>query len=307
MHANILQEEEGLTYQESLEHFLEVWVSFLCGWTVHDPSKDSVTLDPTYKALLTQPLLEVFNAYIQSKISAPRGWRVAKDEDSDEIVEIEEDDRVAYADELQGIGYISRTLADHTIPILINLLDQCTSECMQLLVMIKQDAQVLNSPQNNLDSLYEDLHWLTMIAGYTLCQVERGRVVEYIPSEIMQYSIAKHKAMKAVENGSSSSLVPGAGTGRNEAAAFLQGEGGSAVVDVSSMDPVVALVLSVCRVCNLEKAFISNGLIDVLSPQLCETVAWCLAQLVTPYLMLDENCYQEVCYVLKFFKNVIFW
>jgi hypothetical protein len=252
-----------------------------------------MTLDPTYKALLNQPLLEVFNAYIQSKISAPRGWRVAKDVYSeDEIVEIEEDDRVAYADELLGIGYISRTFADHTIPILINLLDQCTSECLQLLVMIKQDAQVLNSQQNNLDSLYEDLHWLTMITGYTLCQVEKGRVVQYIPSEIMQYTIAKHKAMKTQENGSSS-LVAGGG---NEAAAFLQGEGGGIAVDVTSMDPVVALILSVCRLCNLEKAFISNGLIDVLSPQLCETVVWCLAQLVTPYLMLDENCYQEVLF-----------
>ena len=266
-------------------------MTFLCGWTVHDPSTDSVTLDPTYKALLTQPLLDVFNAYIQSKISAPRGWRVAKDEDSDEIVEIEEDDRVAYADELLGIGYISRTLADHTVPILINLLDQCTSECLQLLVMIKQDAQVLNSRQNNLDSLYEDLHWLTMVTGYTLCQMERGKVVDYIPSEIMQYTIAKHKAMKAVENGSSL-LVPGAG--RNEAAAFLQGEGGGGVVDITSMDPVVALVLSVCRLCNLEKAFVSNGLIDIMSPQLCDTVVWCLGQLVTPYLMLDESCYQEV-------------
>ena len=264
-------------------------MSFLCGWTVHDPSTDSVILDPTYKALLTQPLLEVFNAYIQSKISAPRGWRVARDVDSDEIVEIEEDDRVAYADELLSIGYISRTLAGHTIPILINLLDQCTSECLQLLVMIKQDTQVLNSQQNNLDSLYEDLHWLTMVTGYTLCQVEKGRAVEYIPLEIMQYSITKHKAAKLVENGSSS-LALGMG---NEAAAFLQGEGGS-VVDVSSMDPVVALILSVCRLCNLEKAFISNGLIDVLSPQLCDTVIWCLAQLVDPYLMLDENCYQEV-------------
>ena len=100
---------------------------------------------------------------------------MAKDVDSDEIVEIEEDDRVAYADELLSIGYISRTLADHTIPILVNLLDQCTSECLQLLVMIKQDAQVLNSQQNNLDSLYEDLHWLTMILATLSAKWRRGR------------------------------------------------------------------------------------------------------------------------------------
>lgn len=272
-------------------------MSFLCGWTVHDPLTDFVTLDPSYKTMLTQPLLEVFNAYVQSKISTPRGWRVAKETDSDEIVEIEEDDRVAYADELLGIGYISRTFSDHTIPILINLLDQCTSECLRLLVMVKQDAHVLHSEHNNLDSLYEDLHWLTLIAAYTLCEVEKGKVV-YIPSEIMQYSIARHKEAQAANDASSVLLSE-----RNEAATFLQGEmavagggegGGGRGAELSTMDPIVALIFSLCRLCNLEKAFVSNGLMDVLSPQLCDTVTWCLAQLADPYFMFDEKCYQEV-------------
>ena len=288
-----------MTYQESLEHFLEVWVSFLCGWTDRDPSTGLIMLNPSYKEMLTQPLVEVFNAYVQSKISAPRGWRVAKDAYSDEIAEIEDDDRVAFADELLGIGYISRTFANHTIPILINLLDQCTNECLHFLMLVKQDAQVLNSQQNNLDALYEDLHWLTLIAGYTLCDINKDEAV-YIPSEIMQYSIAKHGVVQGqiVGNGHSSNSVA-ALVGGNQAAAFLQGEGGegegrAAGVELSTMDPVVALILSICRLCNLEKAFVSNGLIDVLSPQLCDTVVWCLAQLTGPYLMLDEQCYEEV-------------
>ena len=279
-----------------MEHFLEVWVSFLCGWTDRDPSTGLMALDPNYKVMLTQPLVEVFNAYIQSKISAPRGWRVARDTDGDEIAEIEDDDRVTFADELLGIGYISRTFADHTIPILVNLLDQCTTECLQLLVMVKQDAQVLNSRQNNLDSLYEDLHWLTLIVGYTLCEIQKDKAV-YIPSEIMQYSLAKSKASAqaaGIRNGHDSNPA-GVLSRSNEAAAFLQGEGGGAgSVDLSTVDPVVALILCVCRLCNLEKAFVSSGLIDVLSPQLCDTVVWCLAQLADSYLMLDEQCYDEV-------------
>ena len=120
-----------------------------------------------------------------------------------------------------------RTFADHTIPVLVNLLDQCTNECLQLLVMVKQDAQVLNSKNNNLDSLYEDLHWLTMITGYTLSEVEKGNV--YIPPEIMQYSIAKHKAAQALRSNSDSETFGE----RNEAAALLQGESGS--FDLSSL------------------------------------------------------------------------
>lgn len=273
-------------------------MSFLCGWTDRDSSTGLIMLNPSYKEMLTQPLVEVFNAYVQSKISTPRGWRVAKDTDSDEIAEIEDDDRVTFADELLGIGYISRTFSNHTIPILINLLDQCTNECLHFLMMVKRDTQVLNSRQNNLDALYEDLHWLTLIAGYTLCDINKNEAM-YIPSEIMQYSIAKHGVVQAVGDGHSSNSVSVL-VGGNQAAAFLQGEGGegegrvTAVDLLSTMDPVVALILSICRLCNLEKAFISNGLIDVLSPQLCDTVVWCLAQLTGPYLMMDEQCYEQV-------------
>ena len=67
-------------------------------------------------------------------------------------------------------------------------------------------------------------------------------------------------------------------------------------VDLNStkLDPVAALFISVCRVSMMEKLFIDQGLIDVVSPQLSATVAWCLGQVSHPYLCLSEDSYNQV-------------
>lgn len=41
---------------------------------------------------------------------------------------------------------------------------------------------------NNLDNLFEDIHWIVLIAGHVLCMDCDGET-PLIPSEIMQYSI----------------------------------------------------------------------------------------------------------------------
>ena len=67
-------------------------------------------------------------------------------------------------------------------------------------------------------------------------------------------------------------------------------------VDLNStkLDPLAALFISVCRVSMMEKLFINQGLIDVVSPQLSTTVTWCLGQASHPYLCLSEDSYEQV-------------
>ena len=191
-----------------------------------------------------------------------------------------EDDRTTYADQLCSIGYLSRTIAAHSIPLLVSLLEQCTSECVHIHEIIGQDKRTLFSCQNNLDSLYEDLHWLALIAGYTLCDIVRGEDV-LIPVHLMRHSIACQQHVRTTDP---------------DIRSLIQQEGGGEMVNLSSthMDPIVTLILSIFRLCVLEKLFISHGLLDVLSPQVCETTAWCLSCVVEPYLMLSEESYDQV-------------
>ena len=155
--------EDSLVYVESLDHYLEVFVNLL-----EDPD---TSLPPD---LLLQPSVEVFNAYIKSKLISPRGWKSAEREEG-EIFDLEEDDREAFSDQLRSVGCIARTIPHHSVPLLVQLIGQCIESCLQVLAMIRRSPESLYSQQNTLDSTYEDLHWLVLIAGFTLCDIVIGK------------------------------------------------------------------------------------------------------------------------------------
>ena len=273
-----------------MEHYLEVCVNFLTFW---DPQNSGL---PS-RSSLAQPMLDIFHAYTQSKLSAPRGWRTMPTQD-EEVIDLEEDDRVVFAEELSSMGCIARAISSHSLPLLTSLLSQCLGECLELLVLVRGDPSALGSAQQRLEAAYEDLHWLTLVSAHTLCDVEQGEVVQ-IPREIMDFSISSHheRVGQGKEGGEREGLVCAEAQGvdfeRNVAALVLEGERGGAV-DLTGLDPVVALVLSVCRISLLERQFISCGLIDLLSPQLCETGAWSLSRIVGPYVMFSDENYGQV-------------
>ena len=266
MYVHIQCKDDSLTYQESLEHYLEVWVCLLEG-------AESLPHD-----ILTQPSTEIFRAYVQSKLSSPRGWRTVQ-KDEEEQFELVEDDRTVYKGQLCSIGYIARTVAGHSLPLLVSLLQQCTSECLHVYSLVQRDHQVLYTHQGNLDSVCEDIHWLTLITGYTLCDIVQGEDV-LVPAQLMRHSIL-HQSSVQTRNVNFSQLV-------------WQEEGGGVDLSMAQLDPIVSLVLCVCRLCAVEKVFIDNGLMDVLSPQVCETTVWCLSGIAEPYLMLCEESYDQV-------------
>ncbi len=255
-------------YQESLEHFLEVWVHL-------------VQMAPQ---LLSQPLAEIFKAYLQSKLAAPRGWRLDRD-DSEEILDTQEDDRVAYKDELSSVGCIARAIPHHSLPLLLGLLTQCISEVMQVLSSVQQTPHTLPSHQAHLHMLHEDLHWLVLITGYTLCDVAEGESVQ-IPTEIMKHSIALAK------NQSSPELQEGFNIAGLVATVM---EGGGQELELNRYDPVVALVVVVCQLCAVERMFISQHLMEALSPQLCDSCVWCLARITEPYILFSDETHCQVC------------
>lgn len=246
------------------------------------------------------PMTNIFNAYIKSRLLAPKGWRTIRTEE-EEIFDMQEDDRVVYADELSSIGCIARDVACHSLPLLVSLLEERTNQCLQLLLLIQQNPMVLVSNQNLLDGLYEDLHWLTLLAGYTLCDIVRGEAV-LIPTKLMKHSINHHEKRRKevrrsdVKETATMVMVESVDFDRNVAALVLGSDaaGDAQKPELSELDPVVALVLSVCRLCLLEKKFISEGLIDLLSPQLCETTVWCLQRIAEPYVMFSDESYQQV-------------
>jgi len=62
--------------------------------------------------------------------------------------------------------------------------------------MLKQDRHTLYSQQNSLDSTYEDLHWLVLIAGFTLCDIVESEDI-LIPSPLMRDSIRQQSEVQS--------------------------------------------------------------------------------------------------------------
>ena len=104
-----------------------------------------------------------------------------------------------------------------------------------------------------------------------------------IPVPLMKYSVQRHKDVRT------DSTI-------QDVARLIWREDATDQVDLNSpeLDPIVALFLSICRVCMMEKLFIDGGLIELVSPQLSSTLVWCLGQVINPYLHLSEDSYDQV-------------
>lgn len=88
------------------------------------------------------------------------------DEDDEEIGETEEPDRQKFKDTLATIGALAREAPDHSFQTLCQLFDSRLSRLHgQIQRLISQGSREIDKP---LGDLYEDLHWLLLVAGQNI-------------------------------------------------------------------------------------------------------------------------------------------
>lgn len=139
------------------------------------------------------------------------------------------------------------------------------------------------SASNALDDLFEDIHWIILIAGHVLCMESDGET-PMIPSEIMQYSINKNsKAESALE-------------ATLKTMASVQ-QMGTEVDDVSRCDHSIRIMTDVLKLCALEASATEVKLGHFMSPEVGCTLMWFLKRWCLAYLMPTEHFYQEVSYL----------
>ena len=166
-------------YMEAFERMLDTWGSILA----------EVYLFPS--EFCTQSSVQILNTYLQCHLSPPDGKRGAggKEVNSEEIDACEEDDRTKFKEQLQTIGNFGRQVPGHALPLLARLLEDRTSKLRaQLNSIVSQPETLKISGSMSLESLYEDLHWIILLAGHVLCMESVGEVA-LIPSEIVRYSM----------------------------------------------------------------------------------------------------------------------
>jgi hypothetical protein len=95
-----------------------------------------------------------------ASLQTPEGQCPADDE---EYVDEDEEDRIRFKDQLMTIGLFCRHVADYSVPLLAQLVEERVGKLQDFLTQFQQSMDI--SSMNDLHSLYEDLHWLFLISG----------------------------------------------------------------------------------------------------------------------------------------------
>ncbi|XP_012280513.1 exportin-4 isoform X2 [Orussus abietinus] len=273
--AGAAQEEsmyaDDCLYMEAFEDMLETWICIMFEAQFFSSE------------FCKQNYMQIFNVYLRCHLSPPDGTRgaIEKDTRDDEIDGTQEDDRTKFKKQLQTIGIFARRVPRHSLLLLARLLEDRTSMLRNHLSTVVRQRGTNTSESSKADGLYEDLHWLVLIAGHTLCLESEGEAA-LVPSELMQYSIEQ------------------AHRGEVDINVTLQlfASPQSSLADINgaeqSADHIVRLISAVFRLCEIEKAAISANISNMLSPELSSTIVWFLHRWSLSYLMPIENCYDEI-------------
>lgn len=143
-----------------------------------------------------------------------------------------------------------------------------------------QSQTMTISASNALDNLFEDLHWIILIAGHVLCMDSDGET-PMIPSEIMQYSIGQHTKSESTLEATLKMM------------ASVQ-QIGVEVPDADRSDHSIRIMSDVLKLCALEVSANQVKLGHFMSPEVGCTLMWFLKRWCLSYLMPTEQLYQQV-------------
>lgn len=110
-------------------------------------------------------LIQVFNVYLKCHLAPPLGTRgEGRHLEQEELDESDESDRIKFREQLLGIGEFARLCPEHCLPLLSRLIEDKTKELSSRLKRLRFQQSATISDSSSLVLLFEDLHWLLLIA-----------------------------------------------------------------------------------------------------------------------------------------------
>ena len=235
-----------------------------------------------FAGYLKESLLIVITVYLQSKLNHPRGLRQYYTGFCTNF-DFTDDDRESYYDELSYVGFMSRHILTDSLSMLHNLFHQCYSKCTELIAILLSSASNAAAVYE-LEALFEDIHWLLLIAAFTLTDVVDGEEC-VIPKQIQSHSF-EHQTIDSL---TLEELVYS--TDHSNTSCYF------------TIDPIVSLIVCLCQWCVIEKEMIDKGLKDFVSPQVSESATWSLFTVCNTYL-LSPRKYDKVHVLVSLFLCV---
>lgn len=225
----------------------------------------------------------MFNKYVQCHLSAPDGLRIDRPCETEDENTLS--DRDAYKEQLIIVGSFGRENPAHSLSILCKLLEDKIRKLQHFLQQATQCNGNLPNGQN-VECIYEDLHWLILIAGHTLSMEAAGEQ-PLIPAEIMTYSKELHETGKVDITTSLKVLA-------------MSADGIEQIENAENVcDPIVRLVSAVFRLCEIENKAIEFKMNLCLSTEVTCDLMWFINFWAESYLFMLNEYYSTMSETLQ--------
>ncbi|KRT80011.1 hypothetical protein AMK59_6438, partial [Oryctes borbonicus] len=254
-------------YMESFDNMLEAWTSIL---------KEYKDVENDYLAMVS---MRVFNTYLQCHLAPPDGSRRHNDDQVEEIEDNEDNDRIKFRDQLQTIGMFGRVVLEHSLPVLYKLLEERIGKLRVHFQAMQTQAMTI-AESTNLDNLFEDVHWIILIAGHVLCMDSEGETA-VIPSEVIKYCM-QQCANSVCTLDATIKVMASVQQFTNDLDCLDQ------------CDHVIRIFCDVLKLCFVETSAAEIKLGHFTSPEVGCTMMWFLNRWCLSFLMPIESLYEEL-------------
>lgn len=274
--------KEDQLFGEAYETLLKSWMTLLNNNKDFAPS--------TFRL----PAIDIINGFVQSHLAPPDGSRGSESQEDDEEIEEEDgEDRENFRSQLICVGMFFREALDHSFPLLTRLVDAKIVAFKVTMQRLLESSS--NVDRNQLYELFEDLHWLALIANHVTVE-ESG---EYSPSWSFSSAFAFSAPCEILQH-----LAGLSGqVDEQKTAEMLSGVSAlnwseRLLEDGAGVDPLVRLFASFLHL-SCTQAFVlkmplnPNGSVshatELLSPQLASDVFYFFSKWSRTYFLHDLN------------------
>lgn len=162
----------------------------------------------------------------------------------------------------------------------------------------------LNLYNRHLTNLSEDIHWILMISGFILFEINSETDQCRIPTEILKYSISLsnfvdvnliNKLVMSLNQVASMPQTPLSSSSQTQIINKLSVELIETRLTPNDLcDPIIFLLFNSFQLCELESHMFSYNMLQFLSPQVASTLMWFLKEFVRSYLFMAEHAYTDL-------------
>jgi len=152
---------------------------------------------------------------------------------------------------------------------------QITDLLKKISTFSKLDSNLVSKDLTNIN---EDIHWILLVSGFILFDINSEANECLISNEVMKYSFKSNGIVDIY-------LVK-----------CLSPELSMQLIDskLHNLDAIMGLFFNSFQLCELETQIFSLNMFEYLSPVVSTTLMWYLKEMVRSYLFMKESCYDEL-------------